>query len=50
MKTMYLSEMTISRLQKISDSTPSIAWTSVAPPATAVASRSAYRGLVPMSP
>ena len=38
---MYFSEMTISRLQKISDSTPSMALTSDAPPATAVASRSA---------
>ena len=29
---MYFSEMTISRLQKISDSTPSMALTSEAPP------------------
>ena len=38
---MYFSVMMISRLQKISDSTPSMAVASVAPPATAVASRSA---------
>ena len=38
---MYFSVMMISRLQKISDRTPSIAVTSVVPPATAVASRSA---------
>ncbi len=46
----YFSVMMTSRLQKIRDSTPSTAVTSAAPPATAVASRSAYSGLVPMSP
>ena len=47
---MYLSVMTRNRLQKIIDSTPRTALASEAPPAAAVASRSAYKGLVPMSP
>jgi hypothetical protein len=41
MNTMYLSVMMISRLQKISERTPSMALTSAWPPAMAVASRSA---------
>jgi len=47
---MYFIETTMNRLQKISDSTPSTAAGSELPPAAAVASFSAYNGLVPMSP
>ena len=47
---MYLSTMTMNRLQKIIDNTPSTIPRSSAPPAIAVAPLSAYNGLVPMSP
>jgi hypothetical protein len=46
----YFRVMTRNKLQKISDSTPSTTVASLAPPAAAVASFKAYKGLVPMSP